>query len=73
MKRRLIWILWPGFVMAIPAVGIVFTLFDPAEMRLLGAPLESSRLGAYTVGFLFFWALCAASSALTCYLSRDER
>ena len=71
MKTRLIWILWPGFIVAIPAVGIAFTLLDPAEMHLLGAPLESSRLGAYTVGFLFFWALGAASSALTCYLSRD--
>ena len=73
MKQRLIWILWPGFVMAIPAVGIVFTLVDPAELHLFGRPSEMGRIGAYTVGFLFSWALCAASSALTCYLSRDGR
>jgi hypothetical protein len=73
MTRRLIWILWPGFLIAIPAVGVAFTLFDPEEMHLFGSPLESGRLGAYTVGFLFFWAMGAASSALTCYLSRDER
>lgn len=72
MSRRLIWILWPGFVIAIPAVGIVFTLVDPVETHIFGAPLEASRLGAYTVGFLLFWALGAASSALTYYLSREE-
>jgi hypothetical protein len=73
VNRRLIWVLWPGFVMAIPGVGLVFTFLDPIELHPFGHPLEMSRLGAYTVGFLFFWALGAASSALTCYLSRDER
>ena len=68
MARRLIWILWPGFVVAIPAVGIVFTLVDPAELHLLGAPLEASRIAAYTLGFFFFWALGSACSALTCML-----
>jgi hypothetical protein len=61
-------ILWPAFVMAIPAVGIVFTLVDPDDLHLFGAPLELSRLGAYSVGFLFFWALGAACSTLTCLL-----
>jgi hypothetical protein len=69
--RRWIWILWPGFVMAIPAVGIVFTLVDPADLHALGEPLEISRLGAYTLGFLFFWALGAGCSALTCLLQRS--
>ena len=68
--RRAIWILWPGFVMAIPAVGIVFSLIDPADIHLLGRPLEASRLGAYTLGFLFFWGVGVASSALTCFLQR---
>ena len=71
MAQRLIWILWPGFVMAIPAVGITFTLVDPADLHAFGAPLEASRLGAYTVGFLFFWALGSACSALTCVLQRS--
>ena len=66
--KRWVGVLWPGFVIAIPAVGIVFTLVDPADLHLFGAPLEASRLGAYTVGFLFFWAIGSASSALTCLL-----
>ena len=71
MRQRLIWILWPGFVLAIPAVGIVFTLVDPADLQAFGTPLELSRLGAYTCGFLLFWVLGSASSALTCILQRS--
>ena len=36
MAQRLMWILWPGFVMAIPAVGIAFTLVDPADLHAFG-------------------------------------
>lgn len=71
MKQRVMWILWPGFVMAIPAVGIVFTLVDPADLQWFGAPLEASRLGAYTMGFLLFWAVGSGCSALTCFLQRS--
>ena len=71
MAQRLIWVLWPGFLLAIPAVGITFTLIDPADLHAFGAPIEVSRQGAYSVGFLLFWALCSASSALTCLLQRS--
>lgn len=71
MTQRLIWVLWPGFLLAIPAVGIFFTLVDPADLHAFGEPLELSRQGAYTLGFLFFWALCSGSSALTCLLQRS--
>ena len=70
MPRQLIWILWPGFVMAIPAVGIVFALIDPTDLHLLGTALESGPLAAYTTGFLFLWALGVACSAMTCMLQR---
>ena len=71
MAQRIAWVLWPGFVMAIPAVGIVFTLVDPADLHAFGAPLELSRQGAYTLGFLLFWALGSGCSALTCLLQRS--
>ena len=71
MAQRLMWILWPGFLVAIPAVGIVFTLVDPADLHAFGAPLGLSRLGAYSLGFLLFWALGAACSALTVLLQRS--
>ena len=71
MKQRWMWILWPGFIIAIPAVGVVFTLVDPEDLHLFGSPLDLSRLGAYTLGFLFFWMLGSACSALTCLLAQS--
>ena len=71
MGQRLMWVLWPGFLLAIPAVGITFTLIDPSDLHFFGNPVDASRLGAYSVGFLFFWALGAACSALTCFLQRS--
>jgi len=68
MPQRLIWILWPGFLVAIPAVGVVFTLVDPADVHGFGI---EGRMAAYTAGFVFFWALGCASSALTCLLQRS--
>jgi hypothetical protein len=70
MARRWMWILWPGFLVAIPAVGLVFSLIDPADLHFNGAPLELSRLAAYTLGFFFFWAVGSACSALTIFLMR---
>ena len=71
MSQRLMWILWPGFVAAIPAVGVIFSVVDPAELRLFGASFEGNRLAAYTLGFFFFWALGSACSALTVLLQRS--
>jgi len=71
MGQRWMWILWPGFLVAIPAVGVVFSFFDPADLHLNGKPVELSRLAAYTLGFFFFWALGSACSALTSLLQRS--
>ena len=71
MMQRWIWVLWPGFVIAIPTVGIVFTLLDPEDLHLFGEPLNMTRLGAYSLGFLFFWLVGSACSALTCLLQRS--
>jgi hypothetical protein len=71
MAQRLMWVLWPGFVVAIPAAGLFFSIVDPADLQWFGAPLEVSRLGAYTLGFVSFWALGSACSALTCLLQRS--
>ncbi|MGY8525214.1 hypothetical protein [Paracidovorax citrulli] len=66
MKPRVLMrILWPAFLAAAIAVTVVFTLIDPGELDVLGKPLQASRLGVYTVGFLLAWAVCAVSSALT--------
>jgi hypothetical protein len=67
------WILWPSFIVAGIAEVVFFTVIDPQELYLLGEPVTMSRLGTYSVGFLLFWALAAASSAITCFLQRSSR
>lgn len=71
MNRRIAWILWPSFLAAIPAVGVVFSFIDPVEVMWLWGRSDAGRLAAYTLGFLFFWGLGALSSALTCLLNRS--
>jgi membrane protein DedA with SNARE-associated domain len=66
--RRLMWILWPAFLVAAAANALFFTAFDPHDLTLFGAPVEASREVMYTLGFFAFWAIAVASSALTCYL-----
>ncbi|MCU0804343.1 MAG: hypothetical protein MUF79_04535 [Burkholderiales bacterium] len=69
--QRMIWILWPSFVVAGIAEAVFFTLFDPSELTLFGQPLDgASRLAIYSVGFFVFWLFAAGSSAFTCFLQR---
>ncbi len=70
--KMLIWILWPSFVVAGIAEGIFFTLFDPTDLTLFDAPIQASRTAVYSIGFFAFWALAAASSALTCFFQRTS-
>lgn len=69
--KRLIWILWPSFVVGGIAEAVFFTLFDPTDLSILGHPLELSRTAVYSLGFFLFWAFAAASSAFTCFLQRS--
>jgi len=69
-SRKLIYILWPSFLVAALAVGVFFTMVDPSDLHLFGTPIEASDVGVYTLGFFVFWAFAAASSALTCFLMR---
>jgi hypothetical protein len=69
--RRLMWVIWPAFLIAGAAEGIFFTIFDPFELHFFGAPLDVSREAIYAMGFFGFWALGIASSALTVFLERS--
>ncbi len=68
--KRVMWILWPSFLVGGVAEGVFFTLFDPMDLTPLGHTLDLSRTAVYTLGFFMFWAFAAASSALTCYLNQ---
>ncbi len=71
MAKRLMWILWPSFIVGGIALATFFTLFDPNDLYLFGEPMELSRTAVYTLAFFLFWAFAAASSAFTCFLQRS--
>ena len=66
--QRILWVLWPSFVVAGIAEGIFFTVVDPQELYLFGEPVQFSKIATYSIGFFGFWAVCAASSLMTCFL-----
>lgn len=69
MKWRLsIWVLWPSFLVAGIAEGLLFTAVHPEEIMLFGEHLTISNEGIYTIGFFVIWAFCATSSALTIFV-----
>jgi hypothetical protein len=68
--QRMMWVIWPAFLVAGVAEAIFFTVFDPFDLHFFGAPLELSRPAIYTIGFFGFWGLGIACSALTVFLGR---
>ena len=73
LARRLGPILWPSFLVAAAATAVFFASIDPLTLRAQTLPdLDISRPAGYTIGFLMFWAVCAASSALSVFLVTTE-
>jgi hypothetical protein len=65
--RRVLWVVWPAFLVAGVAEAVFFTVFDPFDLHFFGEPLELSRQSIYTLGFFGFWAMGIAASALTMF------
>lgn len=67
--RHWMGIAWPAFLLAAVLEMLVFAMVDPSDLHWLGGqPVEASRQAVYTVAFFVFWAVTAASSALTVVL-----
>ena len=66
--RSLIWILWPSFFAAAIAEFGFFAFTDPQQLYCMGKPVVLSLSASYSLGFLFFWLICAGSSLLTYFL-----
>ncbi|MBI3530806.1 MAG: hypothetical protein HY067_22905 [Betaproteobacteria bacterium] len=67
-----IWILWPSFIVAALANAVFFTVFDPQELIAFGEPIAGSRTAIYSIGFFAFWAVTAASNAMSGFLRRTS-
>ena len=69
LAQRLMWIIWPAFLVAGLMEVVVFGMFDPEDMHWFGQQMSLSRQGVYTVSFFVFWAMTILSSSLTTLLS----
>ena len=67
---KVIRVLWPSFLVAGVAEVIFFTVINPQELYLFGAPVHFSGVATYSIGFFAFWAATAASSLFTWILLR---
>lgn len=71
-QRRLMWIVWPAFLMAGVLEILVFALVDPQDLHWFGKPLEFSRQTIYTVAFFVFWGVSVLSSGMTALLAMSS-
>ena len=72
LAQRLMWIVWPAFLVACLADAVFFMLFDPIDLHVFDNALDISREAFYTFGFFGFWGLAIASSALTVFLGHSS-
>lgn len=73
MLKLAMTVLWPSFLTAAMADGFFFSLFDPADLMMVGGHVELPPIAAYTIGFFFFWSFGALASLLSLYLVRTEK
>jgi hypothetical protein len=71
LTQRILWVLWPSFLVAAVAELLVFAVLDPADLHVFGVPVTAGRMPLYTIGFFFFWLLGASAAALTVFLQRS--
>jgi hypothetical protein len=69
LSQRLMWIIWPAFLMAGLLEVLVFGLVDPQDLQWFGHPIELSRQGVYSAAFFVFWGVTMLSSGLTTLLA----
>lgn len=73
MRRLLMTILWPSFLVAGISVGILFSMVDPETLLMRGSNVELNDVVVYTIAFFIFWFLSALSSGLTALLMCKSR
>lgn len=69
LGQRLMWVLWPGFLVAAVLEMLLFAMVDPADLHWAGGGVSLSREAVYTIAFFVLWGFTALSSALTALLA----
>jgi hypothetical protein len=69
--QKIYLVFWPSFLVAAIAEGLFFTLVNPQELYLFGEAVHYSAVATYSIGFIGFWLVCAASSLLTVFLAHS--
>ncbi|MFM8900190.1 MAG: hypothetical protein ACKOF9_09630 [Burkholderiales bacterium] len=73
LKRSLLIVLWPAFLMAGVLEILVFALVNPSDLHSLsGQALLWSDQAIYTVSFLVFWAIISAAGGMTWLLHQTN-
>jgi hypothetical protein len=67
VPQRIAAVLWITFLTAGVATGAFFSAIDPLELKYCVSFPEVSRTAAYTIGFLLFWLLSAASALIAVF------
>lgn len=67
LAQKIIAILWPSFLSAGLATVLFFTVFDPQQVF---ANYEITRMGAYSVGFFFFWLFNSLACLMSLFFAR---
>lgn len=71
-QRRLMWVVWPAFLMAGVLEMLVFALVDPQDLHWLGNPLDLSQQSIYALAFFGFWGVTTLSSGMTALLAMSS-
>ena len=73
MRRLLMSVLWPSFIMACVSSLVFYTLANTEALSFQAISLEISMGYLYSIAFFIFWLLGAMTSALTALLMCQSR
>lgn len=73
LRRLLMSILWPSFIMACLSSVVMFVLVNPDALILQANSAELSHGFIYSITFFIFWLLGTMTSALTALLMCKSR
>ena len=73
IRRLLMSILWPSFIMACVSSVVFFSLINPDALIMQASSAELSNGFIYSITFFIIWILGAMTSALTALLMCKSR